>query len=158
MEPDFISLRRSFRTALFINISLVAGLFLYALIVELVKSQFRPFMGFLPGFHLQPLRYVFYAAAIAAVLLVRGAARALTKPAPGEDLARFGGRLSRAAIVAAVLAELPAVLGLVLFHLAGTSRDFYSLLFVSLFLEFMYFPRFKVWQDLVKESFPQAGI
>jgi hypothetical protein len=158
MESAVNSLRRSFRTAFFINISLIAGLFVYALVVEIIKFRFQPFSGFLPGSHLQLLRYACYAAAIAAVLVVRGVAKSLTRPSPGEDMAGFGGRLSRAAIVTAALAELPAVLGLALFFLTGSSRDFYSLLFVSLFLEFMYFPRFKVWQDLVQERFPQEGI
>ncbi|MBN2408985.1 MAG: hypothetical protein JXE07_04540 [Candidatus Aminicenantes bacterium] len=158
MASDFHSLRKPFRTAFLVNASLIAGLFLYALIVELIKSQLKPFMGFLPEFHLQPLRYVFYAAAIAAVLVVRGVARSLTRPFSGEDMAGFGGRLSRGAIVTAALAELPAVFGLALFFLTGSSRDFYSLLLVSLILEFIYFPRFKVWQDLVKETFPQEKL
>jgi hypothetical protein len=49
------------------------------------------------------------------------------------------------------LAEI-AVLGFVLFLLTGLSRDFYPLLFVSLFLAFMYFPRLRVWQDLAGQS------
>ncbi|HUU38304.1 MAG TPA: hypothetical protein VMW46_08905 [Candidatus Desulfaltia sp.] len=157
MESVF-ALRRIFRTTLIINGALIAGLFLDVLIVELVKSQFKPFAGFLPGLQLQILRYVFYGAAVGAVVLVRISAKALTRAAPGGDVQHSGQRLSRAAIVTATLAELPAVLGFVLFLLAGSSRDFYSLLFVSLFLEFMYFPRFQVWQDLIREKSPKEGI
>ena len=48
------------------------------------------------------------------------------------------------------LAEIPAILGLVLFLIAGYNRDFYVLLFVSLFLLFMYLPRLKSWEDILK--------
>ncbi len=153
-----LALRRVFRTAMIINSALIAGLFLYALVVELIKSQFKPFVGFLPGLYLQTLRYVVYGAAIGAVILVRLAAKALTRAVPGEDVKHFGQRLARGTIVAAGLAELPAVFGFVFFLLTGSARDFTILLFVSLFLEFMYFPRLKVWQDLVRERFPKEGI
>ncbi len=152
------ALRRIFRTTLIITSALIAGLFLYALVVEFVRSQVRPFSGFLSGIHLQTLRYVFYGAAIGIVVLVRFATKTMAKAAPGEDVVLFSQRLSRKAIVTAALAELPAVFGFMLFLLVGSWRDFYYLLFVSLFLEFMYFPRLKVWQDLIQENFPQEGI
>lgn len=158
MESFFFTLRRVFRTALLINIALIAGLFLYALFVELVKSRVSPFTGFFPGPHLQALRYVFYGAAVVAVVLLRLIAKAMTRPGPGDDVLEYGQRLSRASVVTAVLAELPALLGFVFFLLSGSSRDFYPLLLVSLFLEFMYFPRLGVWLGLVKNAFPQHGI
>ena len=41
---------------------------------------------------------------------------------------------------------MPAIIGLVLFFLGGLYKDFYVLLFVSLVLIFMYFPRLKNWE------------
>lgn len=158
MESFFFTLRRVFRTALLINISLIAGLFLYALFVELIKSRLSPFAGFLPGPHLQALRYVFYGTAVGAVVLLRIISKAITRPSPEDNVLEYGQRLSRASVVTAALAELPALLGFIFFLLSGSSRDFYPLLLVSLFLEFMYFPRFSVWLDLVKNAFPQHEI
>jgi hypothetical protein len=149
-------LRRIFRTTSIVSGALVAGLFLDALIVELVRSQFQPFAGFLPGRHLPALRYIFYGAAVGAVVLTRITAKTLIKADPGEDIQSFEHRLSRASIATATVAELPAVLGFGLFLIAGFVRDFYCLLFVSLFLEFMHFPRFKAWQDLIREKFPKV--
>ncbi len=157
MESDYPPLRRAFRTALFVSASLIAGLFLYAIVIEFVKSRFGPFSGFLAGPHPPALRYIFYGAAVGAVLLLRTVTKAMVRPDPGEDVIEYGQRLSRASAVTAALAEIPAVLGFVLFLLSGSARDFYPLLFVSLFLEFMYFPRFSVWLDLVKNAFPQQG-
>jgi hypothetical protein len=154
LEP-VSGLRRIFRTTSIVSGALVAGLFLDALLVELVSSQFRPFAGFLPGPHLPYLRYIFYGAAVGAVVLTRITAKTFIKADPGEDIQGFEHRLSRASIAAAAVAELPAVLGFVLFLIAGFARDFYCLLFVSLFLEFIYFPRFKAWQDLIREKSPK---
>ncbi|MDH4272073.1 MAG: hypothetical protein OEW18_08865 [Candidatus Aminicenantes bacterium] len=156
-EPVF-ALRRIFRTTSIVNGALIAGLFLDALIVELVRSQFKPFGGFVSGLNWPFLRYVFYGAAVGAVVLTRITAKTLTRADPREDVQYFGHRLSRASIATATVAELPALLGFVLFLLAGSLRDFYFLFFVSLFLEFMYFPRFKAWQDLIREKFPKEGI
>jgi len=158
MEPD-PDLKRVFRTTIIINGALVASLFLDAFIVELIKFQLKPFPGLLvSGLRHQTLRYLFFGAAVGAVVLVRLAGRALPKMTPGEGLHHIIPRLSRTAVITSALGELPALLGFVLFLLTGFSRDFYVLLFVSLFLEFMYFPRLRAWQDLIRERFPQKGI
>ena len=157
MVSGLATLRRFFRTALFISVSLIAGLFLYAVLVELVRSQLRPFPGFLPGPHLQSLRIAFYGAAIGCTILVRVCAKALTRPDPGEDVLHLGQRLTRSAVIAGTLAELPAVLGFALFLLSGSSRDFSPLFVVSLFLEIMVFPRFEVWQALAKTGPTREG-
>ncbi len=151
-------LKRGFRTTLIINGALVASLFIYAVMVELIKAQLRPFPGFASGSRPDSWRYFFYAAAIGAVVLVRFIGRAMFKASPEESVPHLIARLVRATVMTAALGELPAVLGFVLFLLTGFSRDFYILMFVSLFLEFMYFPRLKVWQDTVRERFPQQGI
>jgi hypothetical protein len=152
-------LRKQFRTTLIISGSLIASLFLYAVLVELIRTQMRPFQGVLvSALSRQSLRYLFYGAAAAAVILVRFVGRAMLKAPPGESPPQLVARLGRAAIMMTALGEIPAVLGFALFLLTGLSRDFYVLAFVSLFLEFMYFPRLKVWQDTVREKFPQLGL
>lgn len=157
MEPDF-DLKKVFRTTIFVNGAVVASLFLYALMVELIRSQLNPFPGLIvSGVRHQTLRYLFFGAAAGAVILVRLAGRSTQKATPGGDLHHLISRLSRTSVITAALGELPAVLGFVLFLMTGFSRDFYLLLCGSLFLEFMYFPRFRVWQDFVRERFPERG-
>jgi len=151
-------LKTAFRTTAIISGALVASLLLYTLIVELIMAQMKPFQGFLvSGLGPQTLRYIFYGAAVGAVILVRFASRNMLKMSTGEDLHHLISRLSRTSVITSSLGELPAVLGFVLFLLTGFSRDFYILLFVSILLEFMYFPRLRVWQDLARERFPQQG-
>jgi hypothetical protein len=153
-----MELSRVFRTTLIVSGALLASLLIYGLMVELIKSQLGPFSGFAPPTRPESLRYVFYGAAIGAVVLVRFVSRTMFKPSPEEGPRHLIARLGRTTVLTAALGELPAVLGLGLFLLTGSSRDFYVLGFVSLFLEFMYFPRLKVWQDTVRERFPQQGI
>ena len=154
MESDS-DLKRVFRTTIITNGALVASLFLYAIMVEVIKSRLKPFPGlFVSGLRHQTLRYLFFSAAVGAVVLVRLAGRAMLKVMPGEDYHGLIMRLSRTAVITSALGELPAVLGFILFLLTGFSRDFYLLLFASLFLEFMYFPRLSVWRDLARERFP----
>jgi tellurite resistance protein TehA-like permease len=157
---DFGSdLRKQFRTTLIITGSLLASIFFYAVLVGLIKTQMRPFQGVLvPGLSRQTLRYLFYGAAAAAVVLVRFVGRAMLRVAPGEGAPHLIARLGRAATMTAALGEIPALLGFALFLLTGLSRDFYVLAFVSLFVEFMYFPRLRVWQDIVRERHPQVGL
>ena len=152
-------LKRVFRTTVIVNGALVASLIIYALIVELIRFQLKPFLGMLvSGPSHQTLRYLVFGAAVGMVVFVRLTGRTLLKVRPGEDLHHLISRLSRAAVITSSLGELPAILGFVLFLLTGFFRDFYALLFVSLVLEFMYFPRLKVWQDLARERFPQQGV
>jgi hypothetical protein len=154
--PD---LKKIFLTTAIASGAMLASLCVYVLTVEIAKSQLRPFRGlFVSGVRPQTLRYLFFGAAILAVVLVRIAGRARFKHIPGESFAHLTSRLSRTTVTAAALAELPAVLGFVLFLLTGLSRDFYFLLFCSLVLEFMYFPRFRDWQEVVRESFPQQAV
>jgi hypothetical protein len=56
-------------------------------------------------------------------------------------------RLQRTAILTMVLGEIPSILGLGLFLVTGSNVDFYVLLFASLLLVFMYFPRRTAWEE-----------
>ncbi|MCK7583580.1 MAG: hypothetical protein MZV65_54010 [Chromatiales bacterium] len=49
-----------------------------------------------------------------------------------------------------VLGEVPAIVGLALFLVSGQALDFYKLLFVSLFLTFLNFPRAGAWEEWLK--------
>ena len=152
-------LKAAFRTTVIISATLVASLLVYAVMVEVIKAQMNPFPGFLvPGRGAQNLRYLCYAVSIAAVVLMRLAGKSGLKTVPGEDVRQLIYRLSRATVLTFSLGELPAVFGFVLFLLTGSSKDFYILLFVSLCLQFIYFPRFKVWQTFVRERFPGQGV
>jgi hypothetical protein len=149
MEPS-TDLRRAFRATVLVSGAVIATLFVYAVVVEVIKSVLRPFTGVARPSDLQTLRYLAYGLAVLVVILIRVLSRALIKSGPGESEQIIVRKLSQAGLVVSFLAEVPAVLGLIFFLLTGISRDFYYLLFVSLFLEFMYFPRISTWETQAK--------
>jgi len=125
--------------------SLVASLVVYFLVVEIVKVRFRPFLGFARMRDLQTFRYAVFAVAVGFVILnrvVNGILLRISADRGAEDGVRV---LNRASSVSLILAEVPALLGLVLFFVGGLDRDFDILVFVSLVLVFMYFPRESSW-------------
>lgn len=143
-------LRRHLKTVSLIGISIVASLLIYLGLAELINAQFKPFHGFVAVADIQRLRYLLFALAIAAVILLRLLRHILLKRVPGEDRKTALHRLERATLVTLVLAEVPGILGLVRFLLGGLNIDFYVLLLVSLVLVFMYFPRRPGWEDWLK--------
>lgn len=145
-------LKKAFGGARFTGAAFVACLFFYLVLIELVKSRYRPFAGFARLTDVQTLRIVLFAAAVALVVLNRVLNGRLLKKGAGPDPATTVRTLYRAAIISLTLAEMPAIIGLVLFFLGGLYKDFYVLLFVSLVLIFMYFPRLKNWEAYLADQ------
>ncbi len=145
-------LKKAFGGARFTGAAFVACLFFYLVLIELVKSRYRPFAGFARLTDVQTLRIVLFVAAVALVVLNRVINGRLLKKGAGPDPATTVRTLYRAAIISLTLAEMPAIIGLVLFFLGGLYKDFYVLLFVSLVLIFMYFPRLKNWEAYLADQ------
>ena len=120
----------------------VASLFIYALVAEILSGQVQNFpLQMTQSADYTKLRYIFYGVAIIMVVLIRSMRRTLLKKTP----------LYTAAIITAAICEAPAILGLVLLMLSGIKKDFYFLLIISLFLLFMYFPRYSHWEQNSKQ-------
>jgi hypothetical protein len=127
----------------FIGLAMIASVFVYAGVVELVKWQWAPFAGFAK---LNPqtadlLKYIFLA--VAAVQY--GAIKVVQKIVPGRSV----DSLPQAAIITFALCESVAVLGLVLFLLAGNSLDFYIFMLISLGFFYLFYPKYDQWEKLV---------
>lgn len=152
---SFLEWRRVFRSTRLICAAIVASLFIYALIVEILRSRLAFFAGLVKPEEARPFRVVLYSLAILSVLLTRFTHRRMMASRPGESLQESVLRLSRASVMTAVLAELPALLGFVLFLLAGSSWDFYFLWFASLVVEFILFPRSSAWESSL--NLPGSG-
>jgi len=155
-DPVFLEkFRRAFKNAAIVGLAQIGGLAVYLLVAEIIRAKKRPFLGFLsPSLTAENrpvIRYAFYAAAIAILLLLRFVhGRRLRKIEALDDRGEALDRLFGIAVIDLTLAEIPAILGLVLFLIAGYNRDFYVLLFVSLFLLFMYLPRLKNWENILQ--------
>ena len=145
-------LKRSNKTASMIGITIIVSLFVYLIVVEVLRTQLKPFRGFAPLPEMTTFRYVFYGLAVLEVLVIRLLQSLLLKHAPGDTVKIAVQKLFRASILTVCLSEVPAILGLVLFLIGGLNKDFYALLAVSLVLVFMYFPRLASWEDWVARN------
>jgi len=147
-------LRRAIRPAVVLAWSLLAGLLAYLALEEFIRARFRPFLGIVRLTDRLSVRYGFYLAAAAAIVAIRvlnAAGMRRKKPAESEALLR---RLKKMAVLTLAAAEMPALLGLALFLIGGYNVDFYMLMFVSLVLLFMYFPRPRAWEAHLENASP----
>jgi hypothetical protein len=127
----------------FIGLAMIASVFVYAGVVELLKWQLAPFAGFatLPPQTSTLLKYIFLALASAQY----GAIKVVQKIVPAKSV----DHLPQAAIITFALCESVAVLGLVLFLLAGNALDFYVFMVISLGFFYLFFPKYEQWEARV---------
>ena len=145
-------LRKIFQTSIKINGAILVTLIIYAVIVEIIKSQYTPFRGFVDSIDMTLLRYVFYGLALFQIIIIKFIRGILLPKEASEDLKSIFIKLNKTSIITATLCEVPTIFGLALFLLGGYSRDFYLLLILSFFLSFLYFPRYRNWEEWIKAN------
>lgn len=143
-------LRSRLRPVSFMAAAAVGGLLIALGAAEFIRSRFSPFTGFTSLDRAFELRIVFFGAAVAAVVLIRVLRQALLRKPAADDAKAALRRLQQASFLTLALSEIPAILGFVLFLLGGFNIDLYVLIFVSLFLVFMYYPRRSNWEEWLK--------
>ncbi len=147
-------LKKAAKTAVVLASSMLAVLFIYLAAVEIIRARMAPFSGLVEIKNTMFLRYGFYGIAVFQVILIRVLRGFLLRKTLSSEKTNLADDLFKTSILILALSEIPAILGLVLFLLAGLNRDFYILLFVSLFLMFMYFPRYNNWKTWINEKDP----
>jgi len=155
MATDSVGVEAAYRNAAIICGVMAASTVLYALVVAVFRVFQAPFEGFAPGAQSSILRSALWTMALVEAGLIGLLRRALRARSRSESAAAQARRLITTAVVTAALAEVPAILGLVLFMLWGLSGDFYALFALSLVLQAIYFPRLDGWRELAAE--PAAG-
>jgi len=108
---------------------------------------------------IQVFRIVLFLAGAASILLgrfVKGRILARARKAPDRQ-AKLG-LLNQAALSSLAASVVPATIGFVLYLLAGQTRDFYMLAFVSLLLLFFYFPRPAAWEAILADRTPSCPL
>ena len=124
----------------FIGLAMIGAVFVYAGVVELIKWRLAPFAGFA---RLDPrtvglLKYAFLALAAAQYGIIKAIRKIL--PVKSAD------NLAQAAVITFALCEAVALLGLVLFLLAGNSMDFYIFMVISLGFFYLVFRKYEQWE------------
>jgi len=137
---DLLELKKRYLAVNFIGLAMIASVFAYAVVVEVVKRALAPFQGFagLEAAQIQMVKYLFVALALGQFLLIRVVQKFLV-----SRVAQF---LPQAAVISFALCEAVGLLGLVLFFLGGNPMDFYLFMLLSLFYFWFYFPKFRDWE------------
>ena len=139
-----LALKSRYLAVNFIGLAMIAAVFVYAGVVELIKWQLAPFAGFakLDPPTVSLLKYAFLALAAAHF----GIIKIVPKILPIRSVEN----LSLTAIITFALCESVAVLGLVLFLLAGNSMDFYIFMVISLGFFYLFFPKYEQWEQRLR--------
>ena len=152
MDKSLITLKARYLATNFIGLAMIAAVFVYAGVVELIKWQLAPFAGFAK---LDPrtaglLKYGFLALAAAQFGIIKVVQKVL--PTRSAD------NLTQAAVITFALCEAVAVLGLVLFLLAGNALDFYVSMVISLGFFYLFFPKYEQWEQRMSAGGPPRKV
>ena len=144
LARSLTTLKARYLAVNFIGLAMIAAVFVYAGVVELIKWQLAPFTGFakLDPHTVALLKYVFLALAAAQFVVIKAVQKIL--PTRSVD------NLSQAAVITFALCETVAILGLGLFLLAGNSMDFYIFMVISLGFFYLFFPKYEQWEQRVR--------
>ena len=148
LKDKNITLKSRYLAVNFIGLAMISAVFVYAGVVELIKWQWAPFAGFaqLPPRTVGLLKYAFLGIAAAQYGIIKVVQKIL--------LARSVDNLPQAAVITFALCESVAVLGLVLFLLAGQGLDFYIFMVISLGFFYLFFPKYAQWEQRVGAAGP----
>lgn len=136
-------LKARYLVANFVGLAMIASVFVYAGVVEVIKRVFDPFAGFghlTPDFREGLRNILLGAAGIIYFVIMIGQRRLVGK---NRQL------LPAATFLAFALSELVAVFGLMLFLLTGKSIDFYIFFAISLLYFWVYFPKYSTWEEVM---------
>jgi F0F1-type ATP synthase membrane subunit c/vacuolar-type H+-ATPase subunit K len=157
-------LKKAYRTTMLLGLWMIGSVFVGAIIVEFVKMS---------GHSIEPtslapsagiLRYMLFGIAAVIFFLIRainnhflaGDSRITGTGAASRHSPEIQ-RLMTAAVISYAFCELIAILGLILYFLAGSPTDFYVFMLISLFFFSVYFPKYGRWEERMKHGFKSTG-
>jgi hypothetical protein len=145
-------LKKAYSTSVIFYIVFMLSLVIYLIVFSVLKARIPEFQGMMEKIDFPWLRIAFYGLGLVQIFLIKFIRETATKSLTTVDVQILTQHLQRVSMISAVLCEVPAMLGWVLFFLSGKSQDFYFLLIVSFFLFVIYFPRFSNWVEWVKSK------
>lgn len=145
MDPELRgALAQRYRISVIIGGAMIASLFAYVLVAELISYTQAPFRGFAPFPGWEVLRYVFLGVVLVEAFAIRIVRNSILSGAITPD------KLQVAAIAAYAMCESVCLLGFVLFVIGGNRLDLYLFAVLSLGLFGVYFPRYEQWEEWVR--------
>ncbi len=146
------NLKKAHQMAFILNVAIIGTLIIYAVVVEIIRKQFAPFAGFGGISDISGIRYLFYGIVVINIFIIRALKNLMLRKSSTDDTQSIIRKLLRSAVITAALCEVPALLGLLIFLLAGSIRDFYQLTGLSFIFVFLHFPRYGNWEAWIKNT------
>ncbi len=145
-----ISIKNEYRTAAIIAGGMVAALFAYAAVVEVLIRQHEIFKGFHPQMNVEKFRDGLLGVAFVVFIAIRGIRKSILKKKDEDGPQALANKLKIATIATFALSEVPAIFGLVLFLMGGLHKEFYISFLYSCLLMTLYFPRYQHWDAWIR--------
>ena len=152
LMENFEDLKKTYRISAIVYVAFMISLVIYLIVFQVLKANIQDFQGLMEKIDFPWLRYAFYGLGLMQIFLIKFIRESATKSIAQVDLKFLSSHLQKMSMISAVLCEIPAMLGLVLFFLSGSDKDFYFLLIVSLVLFVLYFPRYRNWEVWIKSK------
>ncbi|MDD5640641.1 MAG: hypothetical protein PHX53_03260 [Syntrophales bacterium] len=143
MKMEQQEIKKRYLAINFIGLIMIASVFGYCVVVEIIKRSLAPFTGFfkIPPPTVDVIRYALLFCSAGHFFLIKLLQKRFSTP-PNLNL-------PAGAVISFVLAEAVALYGLIFFFIAGHAEDFYIFMAISLFFFYIFFPRFDRWEKLL---------
>jgi hypothetical protein len=145
-------LKQAYERCVTLSWAMVVALLVYPLVVEIVRLQDVSFAGFSPQAAGRIKDFV-YGLAVILPLSIRSIRKAVLKRSQLSDVHVLARKMVMATAVTVAAAEIPALLGVVMFLLGGLYKESYIALAYSLLVILIYFPRQSQWEMLLGRGF-----
>lgn len=129
----------------------IASVAVHAAVVEIFLLRGDAFKGFDPD-AVSTLKDYFILGGVLAFVIIRAVRTSLLRRESTDTLATLLGRLKTANMAVYAIAEVPSLLGLVLFLFTGDRKDFYLLATFSILAMMLYYPKINHWEVWLRKK------
>jgi hypothetical protein len=144
-------LARTYREAQLVAWAFMATVAVHAAIVEFFLLKGETFTGFHPE-KVAAHKDYFILGGVLAFVIIRAVRTSILRGESTDTLGTLLGRLKTANMVVYAIAEVPAILGLVLFLFTGDRKDFYLLAVFSILAMILYYPKLNHWEVWLRKQ------
>ncbi len=142
-------LKKAWLAAAIVTGAIISAIFIYAIVVEII-SRTSSFKAPLIGAAAAAVKYALYILGVGAVFSLRYIRPAMEKR--GGTASHTLSALLKKAVLTAAVCEAPAFAGLMLFFLTSGYWDFYLLAVFSAGLELYFFPKYREWEETIRNG------
>ena len=144
-------LKSSYRKAVFLWIAMLGGIFIYLVLVELLKSEVHFLKKDSSSPEVMPIKYFLLSFAALTIFLIWFVRSQILCGGAGKSFKSSSKRLLICSLATNLLCETVAINALSLFFLTRNPLDFYPLMVLSLVLFAYFFPRYTQWKEWVEK-------